>query len=37
MSMLKPYSTLLVGIALGIFVVPRVLSKVGVSIPGAGA
>lgn len=35
MSVLKPYSTLLVGIALGIFVVPRVLSKAGISLPGA--
>jgi hypothetical protein len=34
-SVLKPYSTLLVGIALGIFVVPRVLSKAGISLPGA--
>ncbi len=36
MSILKPYSTLLVGIALGLFVVPKLASKAGVSIPGAG-
>lgn len=35
MGFLKPYSTLLVGIALGVFVVPKVASRVGVAIPGA--
>lgn len=35
MSFLKPYRTLAIGIALGLFVVPAVTRKVGVSIPGA--
>jgi hypothetical protein len=35
-SILKPYSTLLVGIALGIFIVPKLAAKAGVSIPGSG-
>lgn len=35
MSMLKPYPTLLVGIALGIWVVPKVLSKANVNLPGS--
>jgi hypothetical protein len=34
MGFLKPYSTLLVGIALGVFVVPKVTSRLGVSLPG---
>lgn len=29
MSYLKPWSTLLVGIALGFFVVPKIVAKVG--------
>mgnify|MGYP001588057720 CR=1 FL=1 len=28
MSYLKPYPTLLIGVALGMFVVPRVMTKV---------
>jgi len=35
MSFLKPYRTLAVGIALGLFVVPMVTRKLGVSVPGA--
>jgi hypothetical protein len=35
MTFLKPYRTLAVGIALGIFVVPIVTRKLGVSVPGA--
>lgn len=35
MSILKPYTTLAVGIALGLFVVPKVLGKLNVSLPGA--
>lgn len=35
MNMLRPYSTLLIGIALGVIVVPKVLSKLNVSVPGA--
>jgi hypothetical protein len=34
MTFLKPYRTLAVGIALGIFVVPIVTRKLGVSVPG---
>jgi hypothetical protein len=34
MRMLKPYSTLAIGIALGLFVVPAVTRKLGVSVPG---
>lgn len=34
MKFLKPYRTLAVGIALGIFVVPAVTSRLGVTIPG---
>lgn len=35
MRYFRPYSTLILGIALGVFVLPRVLSKTGVSLPGA--
>lgn len=35
MSFLRPYRTLAVGIALGLFVVPMVTRKLGVSVPGA--
>jgi hypothetical protein len=35
MRIFRPYSTLAVGIALGIFVVPIVTRKLGVSVPGA--
>lgn len=35
MKYFKPYTTLGVGIVLGIFVVPVVTRKLGVSIPGA--
>lgn len=34
MSALRPYSTLAIGIALGIFVVPKVLRKINVNVPG---
>lgn len=34
MGMLRPYSTLGIGIALGLFVVPKVLRKVNVNVPG---
>lgn len=36
MSIFKPYTTLAVGIALGLWVVPKLLGKAGVSLPGAG-
>lgn len=35
MKYLRPYSTLLIGVALGMWVLPKVLSKTGVSLPGA--
>lgn len=35
MKYLRPYSTLLLGVALGMWVLPKVLSKTGVSLPGA--
>jgi hypothetical protein len=35
MTFFKPYRTLAVGIALGLFVVPMVTRKLGVSVPGA--
>lgn len=35
MSFLRPYSTLAIGIALGVLVVPKVLAKLNVSVPGA--
>lgn len=35
MSLFTPYKTLFIGIALGLFVVPMVARKAGVSIPGA--
>lgn len=35
MAFFKPYSTLFIGIALGIFVVPKVTARLGVSVPGA--
>jgi hypothetical protein len=31
----RPFSTLAVGIALGMFVVPKVTSRLGVAVPGA--
>lgn len=34
MSVFKPYTTLAVGIALGIFVVPKLLAKANISLPG---
>lgn len=34
MTLLKPYRTLAVGIALGLLVVPVVARKLGVSVPG---
>lgn len=34
MSVFKPYTTLAVGIALGVFVVPKVLAKANVNLPG---
>jgi hypothetical protein len=34
MGLFRPYTTLLVGVALGLFVVPKVAAKVGVSVPG---
>jgi hypothetical protein len=33
MSFLKPYGTLAVGIALGMFVVPKVLRKANINVP----
>lgn len=36
-SMLVPDTKALVWLAIGLFVLPKVLSKVGVSIPGTGA
>jgi hypothetical protein len=35
MSFFRPYSTLLIGIALGVYVVPKVVGRLGVSLPGA--
>jgi len=35
MRFFKPFSTLLVGIALGVYVVPKVTSRLGVPVPGA--
>jgi hypothetical protein len=35
MAFFRPYSTLLIGVAIGVFVVPRVSAKLGVSVPGA--
>lgn len=35
MKVLKPYSTLLVGIILGFAVLPKVASKLNVNLPGA--
>lgn len=34
MALLKPYRTLAIGIALGLFVVPLATRKLGVSVPG---
>jgi len=34
MSLFRPYTTLAVGIALGLFVVPAITRKLGVSVPG---
>lgn len=35
MSLLRPYKTLAIGVVLGMFVVPIVTRKLGVSVPGA--
>lgn len=35
MKFLRPTSTLIVGIALGVFVVPKALRAVNVNVPGA--
>lgn len=35
MKFLKPWSTLIVGIVIGVVVVPKVTAKTGISIPGA--
>jgi hypothetical protein len=34
MSLFRPYTTLAIGIALGVFVAPKVLRKVNVTLPG---
>jgi hypothetical protein len=34
MSVFRPYTTLAIGIALGVLVVPKVLRKVNVNLPG---
>lgn len=35
MQFFRPFSTLAVGILLGVYVVPKVVARTGVSLPGA--